>query len=74
MSVTIPSVSPGTPEHLRGLRSFLRSANAHSECTSIDPEKGELRVFVKHGSLTLSITVRNDAYEYCAEQLLNLAF
>jgi len=44
-----------------------------AERESLDPEKGELRTFVKHGSLTISITVRNDAYEYCAEYLVELA-
>jgi hypothetical protein len=72
-AVSIPSLSPGTPpqELLSELRTALRpGSGTHS---SLDPEKGELRTFVKHGSLTISITVLNDSYEYCAEYLVGLA-
>ena len=75
-AVSIPSLAPGSPpqELLRELRNVMRPvANATIERESLDPEKGELRTFVKHGSLTISITVRNDAYEYCAEYLVALA-
>jgi len=80
-AVSIPSLSPGTPpqELLSQLRSALRPvANGTSSIESVgravlDPDKGELRTFVKHGSLTISITVMNDAYEYCAEYLVCLA-
>lgn len=76
-AVTIPSLLPATlsPQLLRELRGSLRPVSSSGSCerTQLDPEKGELRVFLKHGSLTLSITVRNDAYEYCTQQLVRLA-
>ena len=73
-AVTIPSLSPGTaPQQLlQDLKTFLRPATA-GERTLLDPEKGELRMFIKHGSLTLCIIVHKDAYEYCTEYLVNLA-
>jgi hypothetical protein len=80
-AVSIPSLAPGSPpqELLRELRNVMRpvangaGANGAIEREALGPEKGELRTFVKHGSLTISITVRNDAYEYCAEYLVALA-
>ena len=39
----------------------------------LDPRKGELRAFVQHGSLSLSITVFDDAFEYCTSALLRIA-
>lgn len=76
-AVTIPSLLPATlsTQLLRELRGSLRpvSSSGTGERTQLDPDKGELRVFLKHGSLTLSITVRNDAYEYCTQQLVRLA-
>jgi hypothetical protein len=85
-AVSIPSLAPGSPPQdlLRELRNVMRpaangpisngtAANGTAERESLDPEKGEVRTFVKHGSLTISITVRNDAYEYCAEYLVELA-
>ena len=80
-AVSIPSLAPGSPpqELLRELRNVMRRVangpgpNSTAERESLDPEKGELRTFVKHGSLNISITVRNDAYEYCAEYLVELA-
>lgn len=73
-AVTMPSLLPATlsTQLLRELRGSLRPV-ASGGRTQLDPEKGELRVFLKHGSLTLSITVRNDAYEYCTQQLVRLA-
>ncbi len=76
-AVTIPSLLPATlpPSLHRELRCVLRPilANGLKEHIRVDPEKGELRVFQNRGSLTLSITVRNDAYEYCTDQLIRLA-
>lgn len=76
-AVTIPSLLPATlsPSLHRELRCVLRPilSNGLKEHIRVDPEKGELRVFQNRGLLTLSITVRNDAYEYCTDQLIRLA-
>ncbi|HEY4368922.1 MAG TPA: hypothetical protein VGN07_16930 [Steroidobacteraceae bacterium] len=76
-AVMFPSFLPATlpPQLLRELRCFLRPVPAHGcgDRNQLDPEKGELRVFVQHGTLTLSITVTRDAYEYCMEQLVRFA-
>ncbi len=76
-AVSIPSLLPTNlpPALLREIRSFIRPvcANSAKERSQLDPDKGELRTFEKHGSLTVSITVRNDAYEYCTDQLVRLA-
>lgn len=76
-AVTIPSLLPTSlpPALLREIRCFIRPvcANATRERIQLDADKGELRMFEKHGSLTVSITVRNDAYEYCTGQLIRLA-
>jgi len=76
-AVSIPSLLSTSlpPELLREIRGFLRPtcATAAKERTHLDADKGELRMFEKHGSLTVSITVRNDAYEYCTTQLIQLA-
>lgn len=76
-AVTIPSLLPATlpPSLHRELRCVLRPtlSNGVKERVRLDPEKGELRVFQSRGLLTLSVTVRNDAYEYCTDQLIKLA-
>lgn len=74
-AVLLPAFLPAPmpPQLLRELRCFMRSACANGARDQLDPRKGELRVFVHHGTLTLSITVRNNAYEYCTEQLVQLA-
>ncbi|HEY4368933.1 MAG TPA: hypothetical protein VGN07_16985 [Steroidobacteraceae bacterium] len=80
-AVMFPALLPATasvampPQLPRELKAFLRSvvAGAARETNQIDPEKGELRVVMLHGSLTISITVRGDAYEYCMEQLMRTA-
>ena len=76
-AVSIPSLLPTSlpPTLLREIRGFLRPtcASAAKERAQLDADKGELRMFEKHGSLTVSITVHNDAYEYCTDQLIQLA-
>lgn len=68
-AVMFPSLLPATlPAQLpRELRLFLRPDGG------IERELGELRVFVQHGALSLSVTVANDAYEYCTDHLVRLA-
>lgn len=68
-AVVFPSLLPATlpPQLLRELRLFLRPDGG------IEREFGELRVFVQHGALSLSVTVANDAYEYCTNHLVRLA-
>ena len=68
-AVIFPSLLPATlpPQLIRELRGFLRPDGG------IEREFGELRVFVQHGALTLSVTVTNDAYEYCTNHLVRLA-
>jgi hypothetical protein len=68
-AVIFPSLLPATlpPQLLRELRGFLRPDGG------IEREFGELRVFVQHGALSLSVTVANDAYEYCTNHLVRLA-
>ena len=76
-AVTLPSLLPATlpPRLVRELRSIMRQASSSlpRERSQFDPDKAELRVFMKHGSLTFSMTARNDCYEYCTEQLIGLA-
>jgi hypothetical protein len=80
-AVMFPALLPATapvampPQLPRELKAFLRpvAAGAVRDANQIDPGKGELRVVMLHGSLTLSITVRDDAYEYCTEQLVRTA-
>ena len=76
-AVTLPSLLPATlpPRLVRELRGIMRQASSSlpRERTQFDPDKAELRIFMKHGSLTLSMTVRNDCYEYCTQQLIALA-
>ncbi|WP_116807932.1 hypothetical protein [Steroidobacter cummioxidans] len=58
----------------RGVRQLLRPYLTPSpEREVLDPRKGELRAFVQHGSLSLSITVFDDAFEYCTSTLLRIA-
>lgn len=68
-AVMFPAILPATlpPQLLRELRLFLRVD------AGIDPDRGELRVFMQHGALTLSVTVRRDAYEYCIDRLVRVA-
>jgi hypothetical protein len=76
-AVIFPSMLPATlpPQLLRELKWFLRTSTGIGQDggAKLDPELGELRVFVQHGALTLSITVINDAYEYCTHFLVRLA-
>jgi hypothetical protein len=76
-AVTIPSLLPATlpPRLVRELRCILRQSPSSSlaERAQLDPDKAELRIFMKHGSLTFSMTVRSDCYEYCTGQLVRLA-
>jgi hypothetical protein len=58
----------------RDIRQLLRPyLTAKQEHDLLDPSKGELRAFVQHGSLSLSITVLNDAFEYCTNALIRIA-
>ena len=58
----------------RGVRQLLRPyLTPTPERELLDARKGELRAFVQHGSLSLSITVFGDAYEYCTSALLRIA-
>jgi hypothetical protein len=68
-AVMFPSLLPATlpPQLLRELRAFLRPDGG------IEREFGEVRVFVQHGALSLSVTVANDAYEYCTNHLVRMA-
>jgi hypothetical protein len=68
-AVMFPSLLPATlpSQLLRELRLFLRPDGG------IEREFGELRVFIQHGALSLSVTVANDAYEYCTNHLVRLA-
>jgi hypothetical protein len=76
-AVIFPSILPATlpPQLLRELKWFLRTSFGlgQSSGAQLDRQRGELRVFVQHGALTLSITVTNDAYEYCTQFLVRLA-
>lgn len=58
----------------RDVRQVLRPyLTLKQERELLDPSKGELRAFIKHGSLSLSITVINDAFEYCTNALVRIA-
>lgn len=74
-AVSIPSLMRATPQLVRELHSQARSLGSgyFDGCEALDPAKGELRVFSLRGSLTLSVTVLNNAFEYCTEYLINLA-
>lgn len=52
------------------LRPYMTTKQEHD---LLDPGKGELRAFVQHGSLSLSITVLNDAFEDCTNALIRIA-
>jgi hypothetical protein len=73
-AVAIPAISLATPSLLRELRCAMRMPSGRGALVSnaLDPDQGELRVFAPRGVLTLSITVRNDAYGYCTEKLVRL--
>jgi hypothetical protein len=74
-AVSMPSLMRATPQLVRELQSQVRSmgAGVFDGCTALDPNKGELRVFSLRGSLTLSVTVLNNAFEHCTEYLIDLA-
>jgi hypothetical protein len=58
----------------RDVRQLLRPyLGAKQEHDVLAPGKGELRAFVQHGSLSLSITVLNDAFEECTTALIRIA-
>lgn len=65
LSSFLPARLP--PQLLRDLQSFLRVPAAHSVIGH-----GDVRVFARHGALTLAIVVNGDAYEHCTEQLVSL--
>ncbi|WP_218042971.1 hypothetical protein [Steroidobacter gossypii] len=70
-AVTMPALVPATPQLLRELQATARSTGMSAP--ALDPSKGELRVFTCRGSLTLSVTVLNNAFDHCTEYLINLA-
>lgn len=74
-AVAMPALMRATPQLLRELQGQARSmgVGVFDGCAALDPTKGELRVFSLRGSLTLSVTVLNNAFEYCTEYLINLA-
>nr|WP_298721339.1 hypothetical protein [uncultured Steroidobacter sp.] len=74
-AVTMPALMPAVPQLVRQLQGPSRSMSgcALDARAALDPTKGELRVFSLRGSLTLSVTVLNNAFEYCTEYLINLA-
>lgn len=65
LSSFLPARLP--PQLLRDLQSFLRMS-AVQGVTGF----GDVRVFARHGSLTLAIAVNEDAYEHCTEQLVGI--
>ena len=70
----LPGVNARSPQ-FRELTTLLRSPSreelaAHRD---IDPGKGEWRLFVRHGALTLGTAVKNGEYEYCTRRLVCLA-
>jgi hypothetical protein len=74
-AVTMPSLMRATPQLVRELQGQARSLGSgyFDGCEALDPTKGELRVFTRRGSLTLSVTVLDNEFEYCTGYLINLA-
>ena len=74
-AVTMPALMRAAPQLVRELQGQSRSMHGLvlEARAALDPTKGELRVFSLRGSLTLSVTVLNNAFEYCTEYLINLA-
>jgi len=74
-AVAMPALMRATPQLVRELQGQSRTTSALEldGLAALDPTKGELRVFCLRGSLTLSVTVLNNAFEYCTEYLINLA-
>lgn len=82
----LPGVTARSPR-FRELKLFLRSysipestpesipepAQELPEHRRLDPRKGELRLFVRHGALTLGVAVKNGEYEYCTRRMVQLA-
>ena len=68
-AVVLPAILPATlqPQLPREVHAFLRNEGC------LDSELGELRMFVKHGALTLSMTFRDARYEDCTNYLVRLA-
>ncbi|WP_153067488.1 hypothetical protein [Steroidobacter cummioxidans] len=74
-AVAMPALMRATPQLVRELQGPMRptSGLVLDGLATLDPSKGELRVFSLRGSLTLSVTVLNNAFEYCTEYLIHLA-
>jgi hypothetical protein len=75
-AVTVPGLVSTSALRMdqRDIRQLLRPyLTAKQEHDLLDPSKGELRAFVQHGSLSLSITVLNDAFEDCTNALMRIA-
>lgn len=70
----LPGVTARSPR-FRELKAFLRPHPAQElpQHRHIDHCKGELRLVVRHGALTLGVAVKNSEYEYCTQRLLQLA-
>jgi hypothetical protein len=74
----LPGVTARSPR-FRELKLFLRPystpepAQELPEQRRIDPTKGELRLSVRHGALTLGVAVKNGEYEYCTRRVVQLA-
>jgi hypothetical protein len=75
-AVTIPGLISTNALRMdqRGIGQLLRPyLAAKQERGLLDLNKGELRAFVQRGSLSLSITVLNDAFEDCTNALIRIA-
>ncbi len=68
-AIVLPAILPASmrPQLTRDVHSFLRSEGC------LDADRGELRMFVKHGALTLSVTFLDARYEDCTDYLVLIA-
>jgi hypothetical protein len=68
-AVVIPAILPASlrSQLSREVLTFLR-ADGH-----LDADRGELRIFVRHGALTLSVTFSDDHYELSTAYLVAIA-
>jgi hypothetical protein len=68
-AVVFPALLPASmrPHLPREVHAFLRNVGC------LDGDCGELRMFVRHGALTLSVTFPDEEYERCTEYLVRLA-
>jgi len=68
-AVVIPAILPANlrPQLSREVLTFLRGDGLLVE------DRGELRIFVRHGALTLSVTFSDDEYELSTAYLVAIA-